>query len=457
MLDGKTRSILMSVRDEAAARGMTATFALHREKSHLMRIGNSSVSLSTTEDLSRLDISVTRGKKQGSHTHLGGIDSEESVREALELCYVKAGMATDKDYTPPPDVVEESVDESPQYDSGLEDLDPAVKAEAYSRIITGTGAGYNYSGSWSSGSTELYLVSTANGNEAWNRSTDFRFTIVLKHPGKKWELMHSQTGWRAGDFDASRTVGCLTGLLPVYEEHEGFEVESGEYTVLFGPEAIADIVSMAAWTGLNGRGWEEKMGWTARNAVGDLILGENVTLIDDPSDDNTFRVGFDQSGQRRRPFTVVENGVLRNLMYDSNTAAKYGRKPTGHNTGSLSFVVSRGDGPPSPMEAAAGLGRVLHIPALHYMNLPNRSKGIFTASSRFSAVLVEDGRIVRPIFSTRITDTFQNVLGNVKAISPDLESVNLSNTYGRREPFAMDVPSYMISEGVKITDCAESF
>ena len=123
---------------------------------------------------------------------------------------------------------------------------------------------------------------------------------------------------------------------------------------------------------------------------------------------------------------------------------------SGHNTGSLSFVVSRGDGPPSPMEAAAGLGRVLHIPALHYMNLPNRSKGIFTASSRFSAVL-------RPIFSTRITDTFQNVLGNVKAISPDLESVNLSNTYGRREPFAMDVPSYMISEGVKITDCAESF
>jgi PmbA protein len=457
MLDGKTRSILMSVRDEAAARGIIATFALHREKSHLMRIGNSSVSLSTTEDLSRLDISVTSGKKQGSHTHLGEIDSEETVREALELCSVKAGMATDKDYTPPPDVVEESVEESPQYDPGLENLDPAVKAEAYSRTIAGAGAGYNYSGSWSSGSTELYLVTTSNGNEAWNRSTDFRFTVVLKHPGKKWELMHGQTGWRAGDFDVSRTVDYLTGMLPVYEEREGFEVEPGEYTVLFGSEAIADIVSMAAWTGLNGRGWEEKMGWTARNAVGDLVLGEKVTLVDDPSDDNTFRVGFDQSGQRRRLFPIVENGVLSNLMYDSNTAAKYGRKPTGHNTGSLSFAVKSGDGPRSPLEAATGYGRVLCIPALHYMNLPNRSKGIFTASSRFSAVLVEEGRVVRPIFSSRITDTFQNVLGNVKLVSPVPESVNLSNTYGRREPFAMDVPSYMISEGVRITDCAESF
>jgi predicted Zn-dependent protease len=119
--------------------------------------------------------------------------------------------------------------------------------------------------------------------------------------------------------------------------------------------------------------------------------------------------------------------------------------------------MSPGDGPASLLEAVKGKGRVLYIPALHYMNIPNRSKGIFTASSRFSAVLIEDGRIVQPIFSSRITDSFQNVLRNVSVISSLVESVNLSNTYGRRAPFAMGVPTYMIAEDVKITDCADSF
>ncbi len=457
MLDERTRSILMAVRDDAAAQGITATFVLHREKSHLMRIGNNSVSLSTTENLSRLDISVIDERKQGTHTHLGRIDSEDTVREALEICTVKAGMSKGKDYQPPADVVEESIDESPQFDPALEDLDPAVKAEAYSRIIEEVGPDYNFSGSWSSGSTELYLISTSNRNEAWSKGTDFSFTVVLKHPDRKWELMHSSTGWRAADFDVEETIRYFRKLLPVYEENEGFKVEPGDYTVLFGSEAISEILSMAMWTGLYGRGWEEKMAWTAQNAIGDRILGENITLADDPSDGNTFRIGFDQSGQKRVYFPMVEKGILTGLMYDSNTGAKYGRKPTGHNTSSLSAVMSPGDGPASLLEAVKDKGRVLFIPALHYMNIPNRSKGIFTASSRFSAVLIEDGRIVRPIFSSRITDSFQNVLCNVSVISSGVESVNLSNTYGRRAPFAMGVPTYMVAEGVKITDCADSF
>ncbi|MCD4848115.1 MAG: hypothetical protein K8R76_07990, partial [Candidatus Aegiribacteria sp.] len=132
-------------------------------------------------------------------------------------------------------------------------------------------------------------------------------------------------------------------------------------------------------------------------------------------------------------------------------------EPTGHNTRSPGIVLNTGDGFEYPLEAVKDMGRVLYIPALHYMNLPSRSKGIFTGSSRFNALLVEDGKVISPIFSTRITDSFQNVLGNVKVISSVSESVNGSNTYGRRMPVAVSVPSYIVAEGVKITDCADSF
>jgi predicted Zn-dependent protease len=280
---------------------------------------------------------------------------------------------------------------------------------------------------------------------------------VLKHPSSKWELTHQQTGWRASDFVVEKTTERIGRLLPTFEKNPGTSVEPGEYTVIFGAAAISEIVSMAAWTGLNGRGWEEKQSWTSKSSPGEMILGENISLVDDPGNPQTFMYGFDMCGRKRRIFPLIGDGELLNLMYDSGTAARYGKKPTGHDTGSPSLVMDTGFGPEDPLEAVLEMGRVLYIPALHYMNIPSRSKGIFTGSSRFNAVLVEDGRIVSPIFSSRVTDSFRNVLGNVSVLSSVPESVNGSNTYGRRTPVAMSVPSYMICTGVKITDSADSF
>ena len=457
MLDANIRENLMQVRDKAADEGIQATLVLHHEKSHLMRIGNNSVSLNTSEDLVRLDVEVTIGRKQGSQTYLGAIKDVDTNQSVLYAAREKAETASPKTYDPIPDEVEATIIEESQFDRELADLDPAVKVGAYKEIIETLGNKYNFSGSWSSGSTEVYILSTANRNEVYHRGTDQLFSIVVKHPDAKWELTHNQSGWRASEFSVEKTVEVLGKLLPVYEENDGFKVEPGEYTVIFGASAISEIVNIAAHTGLSGRAWEEKQSWTAKYKPGEKILGEKISLVDDPTNPATFMFGFDMSGRKRNIFPLVADGEMKNLMYDSATAARYGKKPTGHSTGSTSLVMDTGFGPADPLEAVSAMGKVLYIPALHYMNIPSMSKGIFTGSSRFNAVLVEDGKIVSPIFSSRVTDTFQNVLGKVKVISSLSESVNGSNTYGRRAPVSMSVPSYIVSEGIKITDSADSF
>lgn len=455
MLDETTRDAILQVRDEAAEKGIDAFFTMHREKSHLMRIGNNSVSLNTSEDLTRLDVEVIEGRREGSYTIMGDITGPESVRRALEIAVEKASVSSPKDYDPISRIVEESAEEMLQYDEALEDIDPGEKASVYRDIIGRTGGNLNYSGSWSSGSTEVLLACTGNDNLAWRIGTDQQFTCVLKHPGEKWELASFQTGWKAGEVSSDTTIESFKRLLPVYGK-PGFRVEPGEYTVLFGSQAVAEIMGMAAGTALSGRGYEEGMNWTCGKELGDLILSEKVTLVDDPNDNNTFRFGFDMAGMTRGRFPLVEQGRMANLFYDLATAARYGRKPTPHH-GSASMVMATGNGPECPMDAVRGMGRVLFIPALHYTHIPNRSKGIFTGSSRFSAVLVENGEMVSPIFSSRITDTFQNVLGSVEVLAPWPVSVNGSNTYDRRMPEAASVPGYMVCTGVKITDSAESF
>lgn len=457
MMTEKIKDILRAVRSEAEKKKVNATISYHREKSHLMRIGNNSVSLNTSEDLTRLDFKVQIGRKQGTHTQLGEIVSAEYALKALTIAIEKTKHSIEFDFDPIPDKIEAVFCQKEQYDKKLEELDPSFKQQAYSKIISSVGNQYNFSGSWSSGSTEQFVMTTKSKHEAYHLVTDQNFSIVLKHPEKKWEMISTQTGWKKSDFKVSKTINEFKKLLTVYEKNKGFKVKPGKYTVILGPAAIAEVLEMALWTGFAGRSYEEKRGWTAKNKIGDKVLGSNISIIDDPENKDTFMAEFDFSGKKRKRFVLCDKGKLKGIMYDSQTAAMYKKKPTGHNTGNFSIALATGKGDSDVLKAVKDLGTVLYIPALHYINLPNPSKGIFTGSSRFNAVLVKNGKIISPIFSSRITDTFQAVFGNVKIISGESVSLNLSNTYGRRSPVAASVPSYIVTEKIKITDCADSF
>ena len=356
MKKSPAHAMISAVRSRAAARGVTATFVLHCEKSHLMRIGNNSVSLNTSEMLTRLDIEVINGRRTGTHTQMGDVTSEEYIEKALQIAVNKAEVASEKAYQPIHDQVEKAISEKHQYDQALEELDPAVKAAAYQRIIKEVGAHYNFSGSWSSGSVDLFMVSTANDLTVHHLATDQFFNVVLKHPEKKWELRLAATGWRQADFKVEEIITRFKKLLPIYEKNPATHIEPGEYTVAFGGDAIAEILEMAVYTGFFGRPYEEQQGWTCKNKKGDLVLGANVTITDDPANDKTYRQGFDLSGKHRQAWSVVENGKLQNLMYDSSTAAKYGRPLTGHNNCSLSIVMQHGKDTADLLEAVKGMG-----------------------------------------------------------------------------------------------------
>ena len=457
MINTTAKDIILKVRDIAEERNIVATFTLHYENSHLMRIGNNSVSLSTSEELTRLDIEVTNGLKQGSHTEMGEIRSIEQVEKCLNIAYEKALVAKENDYTPIEDEVEEIFNEASQFDKNFKELSPAFKADSYGQIFKQVGNDYNFSGSWSSGITEQFIVATKNENTAYHIGTDQIFTIVLKHPEKSWEISVSQTGWKKDDFKVDEVVKELKAFLEFYEKMTPIKIEPKEYTVVLGPQALAELIQMALFTGLWGREYEEKQAWTSKNSIGDKILGENITILDDPTNEDTFKIGFDMSGQKRVMRELVKNGNLSSLMYDSTTAAKFKKEKTGHNASSFSIILETGAGAECPKDAIQDMEEVLFIPALHYINLPNVSKGIFTGSSRFNAVLFRKGKVVGPIFSSRITDTFQNVFGNVETISKLAVSVNISDTYGRRAPNAFSVPNYMVCKGVKVTDCADTF
>ncbi len=459
MLEPRIRDLLCSARDQARKQGVNAELSFHRENSSLIRLGNSSVALSTHEALSRLDVSVQDGRKAGSFSLTADITSADQLREAIGHAAENCKAALPKGYDPIFGKVEENIDDTTGYDPEIETLSAAAKTDLCARVVRELKprGKYDFSGSWSTGSTEMYYVTTANDNEAYRRLTDGQFVMVLKEQDKKWELSAERSQKKVGAFTAEDVIAGFADLLPVYEQNAGYATATGRQRVLFGPQAIGELVMLSIWGGFFGRSWEEKRAYTAGKQFGDKLFCESITLTDDPTHPDVFGMPFDFSGKRRRPFKIVEAGIFRGLMYDTATAAKYGKPPTGHDLGNTDLVLATGDGPAGLDPALELAGDALYIPHLHYIHLPDPTKGLFTGSSRFNARRIQNGKFTAPMFSTRLTDTCPSVLGNVVALSQRSVSRNVSSTYGRRSPEAFGVPEWMLCDNVKVTDVADSF
>ncbi len=459
MLENRVRELILSCRDYARKQGQNAEFILHREKSSLIRLGNSSVALSTYEELTRLNIRVQDGRRVGSFGVLADITSLDQLKNVLQRATENCRAALPKDYEPIFGTVEESVDDSTGFDPLLENLPPEHKTRLCQKVISSLQpmGKYDFSGSWSSGATEMYYVTTANDKEAYRRLTDSRLALVLKEKEKKWELQIERTAKRAGTESADDIIAEFSSRLPVYEKNPGYKTPVGRQRVLFGPQAISELVMLAVWSGFLGRGYEEKRAFTSNNKFGDKIFADTISIVDDPTHPDVFGMPFDFTGVRRRPFVLADKGIFAGVMYDAATAAKYGKERTGHDVGNADFVLVTGNAPPG-LEAGKKLAEnALYIPHLHYIHMPDPTKGLFTGSSRFNAMRIEQGEFAAPLFSTRVTDTIPWVFNHVIAISSHSVPVNVSSTYDRREPTAISVPEYMICEEVRISDVADSF
>lgn len=459
MLEKRIHDLLRTCRDRARRRGIACELSFHRERSDLIRLGNSSVALSTHEELSRLDVTVQDGRRVGSTGLCADITGLGQLEDALERARAACAAALPKDYEPLFATLERSWDDGTGFDPALQDLPPETKSRLCAEVVQALKprGRYDFSGSWSTGSTEVYLASTANDEEAYRKLTDGRFVLLLKDQDRKWEIQVERSQKKAGGFTAADLIAEFEEVLPLYEKNPGYRTAIGPQRVLFAGQAVSSLLSLALYAGFFGRAWEEKRAYTSALKPGDRLFSEAVTLFDDPADPNCFGMPFDGKGKRRGRFLFVENGLYRAVAYDSQTAARYHRTPTGHDLGSWDAGMAAGTGP-AGLEAARRLaGEALYIPHLHYLGVPDPTKGVFTGSSRFNALRLEGGKPVAPLFSSRVTDALPHVLGAVVAMSSRTVPVNESATYGRRSPEATSVPEWVLCDGVRISDVAESF
>jgi PmbA protein len=203
-------------------------------------------------------------------------------------------------------------------------------------------------------------------------------------------------------------------------------LEPGDYTVVLEEYAVVDILDMLGYLGFSALAVEEGRSFAE---PGRRIGTDAVSIWDDGADPAGLPMAFDYEGVGKERVSLVEAGVCRDVVYDSQTAARAGRRSTGHGLPApnpygpfpLNMFMAPGEAPRD--ELIAGLDRGLLVTRFHYTNPVHPKLAIITGMTRDGTFLVEDGKIVAPVRNLRYTQSYLEALAGVEAIGRDRKTL----------------------------------
>ncbi len=208
-------------------------------------------------------------------------------------------------------------------------------------------------------------------------------------------------------------------------------VVPGVYPIIFNNEMMAAMLSTFA-TIFSSKSVQEGRS-LLKGKIGDSIGGENINIYDDAlhKDGNATRP-FDSEGYPSQKTVLVEKGILKNFLYNTETAAKDNVKSTGNGSrsykGNLSVNPSNlyiDQGKFSKKELYQKFPKVIEIVSLQGLHSgANTISGDFSLSGE--GFLYENGIRQHSLKDFTVSGNFVEMLKDVIMIADDFK-FNLSS------------------------------
>lgn len=201
------------------------------------------------------------------------------------------------------------------------------------------------------------------------------------------------------------------------------QLESGKYDVVFAGNQMRSMLSAFA-SAFSGKEAYNGLSLLA-GKVGHKIAADCVTIIDDPMREGTpLKTNFDGEGVATYRKSVVENGVLKTLLYDLATAKKAGAEPTGNGqrgsyastvmVAPYNFYIAGGN--KTLDELFSGIEKGVYITELKGLHAgANAVTGDFSIES--AGFIIENGKLGKAVKSFTVAGNFFELLKDIENIS----------------------------------------
>lgn len=276
------------------------------------------------------------------------------------------------------------------------------------------------SGSFQSGLSEL-AIANSHGVWAYHISSSADLSTIL--------LGDTSTGFagevanKAADINAEMVAS--TAINKVLQSANPKEVAPGQWDVILEPQAVNELITFFAFMGPNARIYHEQASFLS-GKLGQQVANKQITIVDDPLSSDAFPMPFDFEGYPKQKTTIIENGILKNLVYDSYYATRFKATNTGHalpapNTGGpvpLHLLIKPGTTTRSAMIRNVKKG--LLVTRLWYIRVLNPRSLSLTGMTRDGLFLIENGEIVGGVKNMRFNQSIPEMLSNVVAIEDKL-------------------------------------
>jgi predicted Zn-dependent protease len=202
------------------------------------------------------------------------------------------------------------------------------------------------------------------------------------------------------------------------------DFEPGKYEVILSPYAVEDILFFFAYLSFGAKNFHQDTSFMS-GKIGERVFGENITIWDDGYDPKGAPISFDFEGVPKKKVVLIENGIAKNVVYDSYHAFRFGKENTGHSlpqpnsVGPFALNLFMKEGDSSIEDMIKNVKRGVFVSRFHYTNPLDPKRVIITGMTRDGTFLIEDGKITSPIKNLRFTQNMVELMNNVLEISKE--------------------------------------
>jgi PmbA protein len=233
------------------------------------------------------------------------------------------------------------------------------------------------------------------------------------------------------------------------------EIPAGKYTVILEPAALLDLVGFMFWDYSGMAVLDQRSFLNGR--IGSKLFGENITIWDDVAHPLQTGSPFDGEGMRRLRVPLVENGVVKRVVYARATAERMKRsehrdqggliEATGHGFAlpnemgemPLNIVFAAPQNPQTLPQMIESTERGVLVTRLWYIREVEPYEKMLTGMTRDGTFLVENGRVQQGVRNFRFNESLIHMLSNVEAMSAPLRASG-------EESFDMVVPAMKVRD-----------